>query len=152
MTASDVGGWTKLLFLSTFISQSLKPHSALLSLSVYVLYTVNRLRTANNEGGTYTVGSDMTELWQLQRWARSVSVSRASTLPNPVYARSKEWVLGRSVAGIAGSNPTAGMQFCLLRVLCVIRLRSLRQADHSSRGDPPCVCASDCDSVVSKMR
>ena len=32
-----------------------------------------------------------------------------------------------------GSNPTGGMDVCLLLVLCVVRLRSLRRADHSSR-------------------
>ena len=32
----------------------------------------------------------------------------------PVAARSKAWVCGRSLAGIAGSNPTGGMEVCLL--------------------------------------
>jgi hypothetical protein len=31
------------------------------------------------------------------------------------------------------------MDVCLLCVLCVVRLRSLRRADHSSRGDLPTV-------------
>jgi hypothetical protein len=39
----------------------------------------------------------------------------------PVTGRSKVWVCGRSFAGIAGSNPTAGMDVCLLWVLCVVR-------------------------------
>ena len=42
-----------------------------------------------------------------------------------------------------GSNPAGGMDICLLRVLCVVRYRSLRRADHSSRGVVPsgvCVC------------
>jgi hypothetical protein len=29
-------------------------------------------------------------------------------------ARSKAWVCGRSLAGIAGSNPAEGMDVCLL--------------------------------------
>jgi hypothetical protein len=41
---------------------------------------------------------------------------------------------GRSLAGIVGSNPAGGMDVCLLWVLCVVRWRSLRRADHSSRG------------------
>ena len=41
---------------------------------------------------------------------------------------------GRSPAEIVGSNPTGDMDICLLWVLCVVRLRSLRRADHSSRG------------------
>jgi hypothetical protein len=39
----------------------------------------------------------------------------------PVAARFKEWVYGRSLAGIAGSNPVGGMDVCLLRVLYVAR-------------------------------
>ena len=34
--------------------------------------------------------------------------------PIPVAARSKAWVCGRSLAGIAGSNPAGGMGVCLL--------------------------------------
>jgi hypothetical protein len=40
-------------------------------------------------------------------------------------------VYGRSPAAIVGSNPTGGMGVCLL---CVVRLRSLRRTDQSSRG------------------
>jgi hypothetical protein len=36
----------------------------------------------------------------------------------PVAARSKAWVCGRSLAGIAGSNPTRGMNVCLVSVVC----------------------------------
>ena len=32
----------------------------------------------------------------------------------PVAARSKAWVYGRSSAGIVGSDPTMGMDVCLL--------------------------------------
>ena len=39
----------------------------------------------------------------------------------PVAARSKALVCGRSLAGIAGSNPAGGMKACLLSVLCVVR-------------------------------
>ena len=34
---------------------------------------------------------------------------------------SKEWVIGRSIAGIASSNPAGGRDICLLWVLCVVR-------------------------------
>jgi len=43
----------------------------------------------------------------------------------PVDAQSKAWVYGRSLAGIAGLNPTGGMDVSLLWVLCVVRERSL---------------------------
>ena len=35
-------------------------------------------------------------------------------LPIPVAARPKEWVYGRSLAGIVGSNPTGGMNVCVV--------------------------------------
>jgi hypothetical protein len=38
-------------------------------------------------------------------------------MPVPVAARSKAWVCGRSLAAIVGSNPTGGMDVCLLFVL-----------------------------------
>jgi len=41
--------------------------------------------------------------------------------PIPVAARSKAYVYGRSPAEIVGSNPTGGMDVCLLWVLCVVR-------------------------------
>jgi hypothetical protein len=33
--------------------------------------------------------------------------------------RSKAWFYGRSLAGIADSNPAGGMDVCLLWVMCV---------------------------------
>ena len=32
----------------------------------------------------------------------------------PVAARSKVWICGRSLAGVAGSNRAGGMNICLL--------------------------------------
>ena len=43
-------------------------------------------------------------------------------------------LFGRSPAEIVGSNPTGGMDVCLLWVLGVVRWRPLRRIDHSSRG------------------
>jgi hypothetical protein len=39
-------------------------------------------------------------------------------MPIPVAARSKAWVYGRSLAGIVGSNPTEGMDVCVVFVVC----------------------------------
>jgi len=59
-------------------------------------------------------------------------------LPFPVAARSKAWVCDRSLAGIAGANLTGAWMFvCFLWVLCIVRYRSMRRADHSSRGFLP---------------
>ena len=52
-------------------------------------------------------------------------------------AQSKAWVCGGSLAGIAGSDPAGGMDVLLLRMLCVVRQRSLHRTDHSSRGVLP---------------
>jgi len=59
--------------------------------------------------------------------------------PVPVAARSKAKVCGRSPAEIMGSNPNGGIVVCVLWMLCVVRYRSLRRADHSSRGVLPTV-------------
>jgi hypothetical protein len=62
----------------------------------------------------------------------------------PVAARSKAWICGRSFAGVVGSNPSENMDVCLLWVLCVVRDRSLRRADHSStRHAGVCVCSKE---------
>ena len=42
-------------------------------------------------------------------------------IPIPVAARSKVYVCGRSPAETVGSNPTGGMDVCLLWVLCTVR-------------------------------
>jgi hypothetical protein len=42
--------------------------------------------------------------------------------PVSVAARSEVWVCGRSLAGIAGSNPTGGVNVCVLWVLCVVTI------------------------------
>ena len=40
-------------------------------------------------------------------------------MPVPVAVQSKAYVYGRLPAGTVGSNPTGGMDVCLLCVLCV---------------------------------
>ena len=42
-------------------------------------------------------------------------------MPIAVAARSKAWVCGRWIVGIAGSIPAGGMDVCLLRVLYAVR-------------------------------
>ena len=54
-------------------------------------------------------------------------------------ARSKGEVCSRLPAENVVSSPTGGMDVCLLWVLCVVNYRSLRRADHSSRGVLPTV-------------
>jgi len=59
--------------------------------------------------------------------------------PVPVAARSKAWVCARSPAENLGSNSTGDIDVCQLWVFCVVKWRSLRRADHSSRGVLPTV-------------
>ena len=49
-------------------------------------------------------------------------------------ARSKAWVYGRPIVEIVSSNPTGGVDVCLMLVLCCPVERSLQRADRSSRG------------------
>jgi len=67
--------------------------------------------------------------------------------PMTVAAGSKVSFRGRLSAGIVFSNSTGGLDVCLLWVLLVVRYRSLRRADHSSRGVLP---SAACQSVFSK--
>jgi hypothetical protein len=64
-----------------------------------------------------------------------------------IFIRAGPRGCGRSPAEIVVSSPTGGMDVCLLWVLCVVRQRSLRRADHSSRGVLPTVM---CLSVLSR--
>ena len=68
---------------------------------------------------------------------RNINPLLLQQVPIPVAAQSKMWVCCRSLAGIVGSNPAWGMELFLLWVLCNIRQRSLRLADHSSRAVLP---------------
>jgi len=45
---------------------------------------------------------------------RQHSIGSIINRPIPVAARSNIWVCGRSFVGIVGSNPTGGMDACLL--------------------------------------
>jgi hypothetical protein len=62
---------------------------------------------------------------------------------------SKVWFCDRSFVGKAGSNPAGGIHVCLLIVFCVVKYRSLRIVDHSSRGVLPSVV---CLSVIVNSR
>jgi hypothetical protein len=59
-----------------------------------------------------------------------------------MYGALKMWFCGRSLAGIAGSNPTVVID--VLSLVSVARCqKSLRRDDHSSRGVlPSVVCLS----------
>ena len=54
--------------------------------------------------------------------------------PVPAAARSKVWVCDRSLAEVTGSISAGATDDRLLGVLCAVRYRFLRRADHFSRG------------------
>ena len=60
----------------------------------------------------------------------------------PVVARSGAWICGRSLAGVAGSNPGGGMDACLVRVMFQVEDpamgRSLVQRSPTYCGVPDC--------------
>jgi hypothetical protein len=60
-----------------------------------------------------------------------------SNKPIRAATPSNEWVYGRSPAETAGSNPAGGIHVLQLWVLCFVRVRPLRRADHSSVGVLP---------------
>jgi len=62
----------------------------------------------------------------LDHTQRRTTVGRTS---DQLVAETRSWVL----------NPTGGTDICLLWVSCVVRKRSPRRADHSSRGVLPTV-------------
>jgi len=67
-----------------------------------------------------------------------------------MVARFEACVYGRSLAGIVGSNPPAGMDVCLLGILCVVQQTSWWRADNSPIGFlPNVVCLSECDIATS---
>jgi hypothetical protein len=65
----------------------------------------------------------------------------------PVAARSKAWVCGRALAGVVVSNPTGGMDVCLVQCLCC-------QVEFSATGPIPrpeesyrLWCVLECDQM-----
>jgi hypothetical protein len=82
-----------------------------------------------------------------------IKEQKAKYLSISVAARSKAWVCGRLLAGIASSNPAGRMDVCLLCVVCCVLSgkRSLRWADHSSRGGLPSASVVRCQVEVSAL-
>jgi hypothetical protein len=93
-----------------------------------------------------TVGRTPLDDWSARRKRPLPDNTRHSQQTNthaPGEIRTQDlsrWAaFSRSPAEIVGSTPTGGMDICLLWVSCVVRERSLRRADHSSRGVLPTV-------------
>ena len=66
-------------------------------------------------------------------------------MPIPVVARSKTWICGHSLVGIAGSNPSGGTDMSLVSVV-YLSVRSLVQSSPTENG------VSECDFEATIMR
>jgi hypothetical protein len=78
----------------------------------------------------YDISCSSTVISPIVLLAIRYSYSNVGNSPIPVAARSKAWFCGRSLAGVAGSNPTGGHgSLSVVSVVCC-----LRRADHTSTG------------------
>ena len=57
-----------------------------------------------------------------------IAMVRGSNLPILVAERSKASVCGRSLAGVAGSNPPRGLNVCV--VCCTVKYKRQRQGNQ----------------------
>ena len=73
------------------------------------------------------------------------------TTPIPVAARSKMWVHGPSLTGIAGSNPAGGMDMSFVSVVCCQVEVSASSRSFLQRSPTECG-VSECDGVASSTR
>ena len=76
--------------------------------------------------------------WGVKHWIkRLLPLSKLKYRSQWPCGLRRPFAAGRTLGGFAGSNPAGDMDVCRLWVLCVVRLSSLLQADHSSRGVLP---------------
>jgi hypothetical protein len=66
-------------------------------------------------------------------------------LPVPLAARSKASVCGRSLSGIAGSNPSGDMDVCMSLVIVVCCLVEISAKGGSLLQNSPTDCVCVCD-------
>jgi hypothetical protein len=94
------------------VCTELKPDLSLLCLPVSNL--VQTVLTSASHSINFTIISIMQPFSEITDTRQPLYViTKYSDPPNPVAARSKAWVCGRSLAGIVGSNPAGGMEVCV---------------------------------------
>jgi hypothetical protein len=71
-------------------------------------------------------------------------------VPIPVAVRSKAWVCGRSLTRIMGSNPTGGMDVCLVSVVCYQVEVSVMSWSLVQRSPTECGVSKLCDCEASE--
>jgi hypothetical protein len=70
---------------------------------------------------SYTSGTHKASAATYYKLLTSIPDTTATEIYTRHTVRSKVWVCGLSLAGIAGSNPARGMDVCFLWVLYVVR-------------------------------
>jgi len=92
---------------------------------------------------------DRRRIWPATEWYFTFSCIHS--VPSPLAARSKAWVYGRSLAGIAGSNSGGGHGFLSLgRVVCCQVGVSVTGWSLVQRS--PTKCKTECDRGTSQRR
>ena len=81
------------------------------------------------------------------KWRNRKTTFISLKQPVPVAARSKAWKRGRSLVGIAGSNPAGGLDVCC--ECCVLSGRGLCDEPITRLVEPfrVCECVIECDQV-----
>jgi hypothetical protein len=113
------------------------------------------LEVSRSHKTTYHSGRTPLDEWSARRrdlyltkhntYNRQISIPRVEFEPTiSAGERQQTYALDRAACGrspteIVSSNPTGGMDICLLWGSCVVRWRSLRRAEHSSRRVLPTV-------------
>jgi hypothetical protein len=99
---------------------SLKKYIPYLSRRCYVrvLHLLYLRKCTNSATNQRTRSPLILRRGKIQRIQRTLCSLCLSSMPIPVAARSKSLVCGRALAGIVGSNPTRGMDVCLVQYLC----------------------------------
>ena len=90
-------------------------------------YLDTRDTMADNTGEGLLATENRNDTRKKSTWILTGTILKTS-------ARSKARFCGRSLPGNTGSNLTGGVDTCLFWALSVVRYRSPRRADHSSRG------------------
>ena len=101
--------------------------------------------------GLLTVHPEKRQMFEPLRYKPGYFSQYADYRAISVAARPKAWVCGRSLARIAGSNPSGGMDIC--RECCVLSGRGLcdgliNPPDNSYR----MWCVSECDREAPTLR
>jgi hypothetical protein len=133
-----------------------KPMARQLKLSIFNSQDLfqNKINKADNKPGDKSPEVGTVSIWYPYHMTKNVAIYRSKLIlcrsqwPCSLRCRSAAaWLLGSQFESRSGHGCLSVAFICCV-VLC--RQRSLRRADHSSRGVLPCVCM--CDQKTRKGR